>query len=54
MSIVWALCIAFIAAIVLTVKPKQPPERHHIYYCMHPHVVAAFPCMYRKNEGIDV
>jgi hypothetical protein len=34
-------------------KPK-PPERHHMYYCIHPQIPIALPCRFRTNTPVDV
>jgi hypothetical protein len=53
-AVALVLVIAGITATVLTVAfPKQEP-RHHIYYCVHPYIYVAMPCMYRRNDPVDV
>jgi hypothetical protein len=42
-----------VIAIALTHKTPRP-ERHHLYYCMHPGTGFTLPCMYRRNDGVNV
>lgn len=64
------LLIAGITATVLTVLFPKKEQRHHIYYCrfdapriptdipgvfvMDPRSGLSMPCMYRKNDPVDV
>jgi cytochrome c oxidase assembly factor CtaG len=53
-AIAAVLLIAGITVTVLSVVfPKQEP-RHHIYYCVHPYIYVALPCMYRRNDPVPV
>jgi hypothetical protein len=51
MKIVAVVILSLAIALALTIKPTQPPARHHIYYCLHPHSGSSFPCKFRQNEG---
>jgi hypothetical protein len=48
-----AFSIFIIGVLVALSSAKEPPQRHHIYYCMSPYGIA-MPCMYRKNTPVPV
>lgn len=55
MKAVLAVTIAAIVAIaIIHFSAPRPAPRHHIYFCMEPNTGLALPCMYRKNDPVDV
>jgi hypothetical protein len=53
MNILAAVVLAAVIAFALTHKTPRP-ERHHIYYCQDPISTLWLPCMYRRNDGVNV
>jgi hypothetical protein len=60
-----AVVISAIAALAIVHFTAPRPQRHHIYFCIYPgnglpppysqpRTGMALPCMYRKNDPVDV
>jgi hypothetical protein len=48
-----AILIALAIAALITI-PRQPPQRHHLYYCVEPQTGLSLPCKWRRNDPVSV
>jgi hypothetical protein len=40
--------------LITAVASTPKKQRHHLYYCQDPRTGISLPCMYRKNDPVDV
>ena len=53
-AVLFGLVIVAAYLLVTSAKKPAPVPRQHIYYCLHEDSGHFLPCMYRKNDPINV
>lgn len=51
-----SLYLSIIGAFLIFMSRERNTDlpRHHIYFCQHPESGLSLPCMYRKNDPVNV